>query len=193
MRKRYPFLVRKNKKDRKERSITMRESSNHKLIKTALLAFCMLVLLGGGIFVGIQYQNWAVQPAAAPMEQELDGAAKDWAGTVPPDQSGESQPGIKIPGYASISIPANEQDVKISLLNPEENPCYFTFELVLDDTGETLYASKLVEPGKAIQEQTLSRSLDAGEYGATIKISTFSLKDQAQMNGANVKTKLVVV
>lgn len=171
----------------------MRESSNHKLIKTALLSVCILVLLGSGVFAGMQYQNWAFQPAVAPVKQELDDAARDWAGTVPPEQGGESQPGIKIPGYASISIPANEQDVRISLLNPEENPCYFIFELVLDDTGETLYTSKLVEPGKAIQEQTLSRTLDAGEYGATIKISTFSLKDQAQMNGANVKTKLLVL
>lgn len=47
-----------------------------------------------------------------------------------PESSGEAV-GIKIPGYPSISLPANQQDVEVALLNPEGNPCYFTFELVL--------------------------------------------------------------
>ena len=85
-----------------------------------------------------------------------------------------------------------ETDAKILLLNPEENPCYFSFELILDETGESLFTSKMVEPGKAIQEETLSRALEAGEYDATIKISTYSLDTNTQMNGANVKTKLLV-
>lgn len=55
--------------------------------------------------------------------------------------------GIKIPGYPSISLPADKQDAEVALLNPEGNPCYFTFELVLTDTDEVLYTSKQVEPG----------------------------------------------
>ena len=157
----------------------------------AAVALCMMLLMGAGIFAGMQVQSWMGEPNTEQTLPGLDDAAQDWAGTTPPDQNG-SQPGIKIPGYASISLPAGEKDVKISLLNPEENPCYFTFELVLDDTGETLYTSNLVEPGKAIREETLSRALDAGEYAATIKICTYSLEDNAQLNGANVKTKLLV-
>ena len=80
----------------------------------------------------------------------------------------------------------------MALLNPEGNPCYFTFELVLKDSGETLYKSKMVPPGKAITKITLSRALPAGEYNATIKITTASLENGGAMNGANVETVLKV-
>ena len=44
----------------------------------------------------------------------------------------------------------------------------------------------------AVSYTHLSRALEAGEYDATIKISTYSLDTNTQMNGANVKTKLLV-
>ena len=100
--------------------------------------------------------------------------------------------GIKIPGYPSITIPANQQEVTVALLNPEGNPCYFTFVLLLKDTGEVLYTSKLVPPGQVISSITLSRALSAGEYNAVIRISTASLEDGSAMNGANVETVLIV-
>ena len=105
--------------------------------------------------------------------------------------SGEAV-GIKIPGYPSISLPANQQTVQVALLNPEGNPCYFTFELVLSDTDEVLYTSKQVPPGQMIEEITLTRPLEAGQYNATLRITTASLQDGSAMNGANVETILDV-
>lgn len=101
----------------------------------------------------------------------------------------ESDPpeGIRIPGYPSITIPADTKDVTVNLMNPEGNPCYFTFTLVLKDTDETIYQSKMVEPGKAITQITLSKELSAGEYPAILKISTAALDDGRAMNGANVE------
>ena len=62
---------------------------------------------------------------------------------------------------------------------------------MLNDTDETIYTSKMVEPGKAITEVTLEKALAAGEYPATIKITTASLTDGSAMNGANVETTLI--
>ena len=179
-----------------ERLFTMEEkktSAHKKGLFIAVGILCMLLLMGAGVFTGMHYQEWmdARYAEAERVTPELDDAAQDWTGAAPPSKNGEQQ-GIKIPGYASISIPAGETDAKILLLNPEENPCYFSFELILDETGESLFTSKMVEPGKAIQEETLARALEAGEYDATIKISTYSLDTNTQMNGANVKTKLLV-
>ena len=67
-----------------------------------------------------------------------------------------------------------------------------TFELVLKDTDEVLYTSKMVPPGQAIYEAELSRPLEKGEYNATIKIKTASLEDGSAMNGADVETVLIV-
>lgn len=104
----------------------------------------------------------------------------------------ETPKGIRIPGYPTITIPADKTEVTMNLMNPEGNPCYFTFELILKENNETLYTSKMVEPGKAITDVELSRALEKGEYPAMIRITTASLEDGSAMNGANVETVLVV-
>lgn len=101
------------------------------------------------------------------------------------------QQGIRIPGYPSITVDAGKDNVTMNLFNPEGNPCYFTFEIVLSDTGETIYKSDMVEPGKAITNVKLQHPLATGEHNAIIKISTASLTDGKTMNGANVETVLV--
>ena len=124
-------------------------------------------------------------------EVDIDPNANEWNGKQP-KASEEKADSIKIPGYPSISLPANTKDVTVALLNPDGNPCYFRFEIVLKDTGESLYKSKLVPPGKAITSISLSRPLAVGEYDAVIKVTTTSLKDNTPMNGANVETILKV-
>lgn len=161
-----------------------------------LLLVIVLLLIGGGIILGMNWNRWfgdggnpAVSETAGP---DIDPDAAEYTGTKPKDEDGKSE-GIKIPGYPSIGLPADTKDVEVALLNPEGNPCYFKFEVVLADTQETLYTSKLVPPGKAITRITLSRALPAGEYKAVIKISTTSLEDGVTaMNGANVETVLIV-
>lgn len=100
---------------------------------------------------------------------------------------------IAIPGYQNIRMPEGTSS-HISLWNPEGNPCYFKFMIVMDETKEVLYESKLVEPGKAVIEQTLSKKLKAGEYPITIEIKSYSLDDpEKEMNGGEVQTNLIVV
>lgn len=161
-------------------------------------AIIILLLLIGTLVVGLNWNNWfggdvPDEPSSSQTGDglEIDPDAGDWNGQPIPDKGGE-EVGIKIPGYPSITLPANQQDVTVALLNPEGNPCYFVFELVLKDSGESLYTSKLVPPGQAITQITLARALSAGEYNATIKITTYSTEDQSPMNGANVETVLIV-
>lgn len=154
----------------------------------------VILLLAVAVGLGINWNNWFGQGnPAQPRTMDIDPGASDWTQSSPPDQGGASGKGIAIPGYPSISLPAGTKEVQVTLLNPEGNPCYFTFELVLKETGESLYQSKLVPPGKAVTELTLLRGLAAGEYEAIIKITTTSLSDgQTPMNGADVETKLIV-
>lgn len=170
--------------------------------KHIVIAFVIfLLILIGGIVTAFNWNTWFGKEDSAPVseqmqndapapELDLDPNAGAWNGQQPEDKGGE-EVGIKIPGYPSITIPADTETVTVALLNPEGNPCYFTFELVLNDTEETLYQSKLVPPGDAITEITMSRPLPAGEYDATIKISTLSLDGTSALNGANVETVLI--
>ncbi len=152
-----------------------------------------LLLIIAGIVIGLNWNNWfggEDTSVAQSYDPDIDPNASAWTGQQPEDQGGASS-GIQIPGYPSITIEADTQDVAVALLNPEGNPCYFTFELALKDTDEVLYTSKLVPPGQAIYNITLSRPLEAGEYDAVIRISTTSLEDGSAMNGANVETVLI--
>ena len=167
--------------------------------KTLIIALIVLLLLiAGAVTVALNWNNWFGSAPDGPSSSQtgdldIDENAGDWNGQKLPDKTDDAPAaGIKIPGYPSITLPANQETVNVALLNPEGNPCYFTFELVLKDTGETLYQSKLVPPGQAITEITMSKALPAGEYKATIKITTTSLADGSAMNGANVETVLIV-
>ena len=162
----------------------------------AVIIILILLLIAGGITVGLNWNNWfgtqPDTPAAGSFNPDIDPGAGEWNGGELEDKSGGQSTGIKIPGYPSITLPADTQTVSVALLNPEGNPCYFTFELVLSDTDEVLYTSKLVPPGQAISQITLSRALPAGEYDAAIRITTASLEDGSAMNGADVVTTLIV-
>lgn len=159
----------------------------------AILVVIVILLVAGGVILGLNWQKWFGDTSVTDeFTPDIDPDAQDWNGGELPDQGGEEEVGIKIPGYPSITIPADTTDVTVALLNPEGNPCYFTFELVLSDTDEVLYTSKMVPPGQMVSNITLSRALPAGEYNATIRITTASLEDGSAMNGANVETVLIV-
>ena len=164
----------------------------------SLSLIVLLLLIVGVVTLALNWNHWFGSTPDGPSSSQtgnldIDENAGDWNGEKLPDKTGDAPAvGIKIPGYPSITLPKDQKTVNVALLNPEGNPCYFTFEIVLKDTGESLYKSKLVPPGKAITEITMSRALSVGEYDATIKITTTSLEDGSAMNGANVETVLIV-
>ena len=100
---------------------------------------------------------------------------------------------IQIAGFSSWHIPAGQtEDLSIYLHNPDENPCYFSFRIVLEDTDETLYQSDMVPPGETIRQVDLTHSLDAGTYDVVIYITTNALDDGSAMNSAKLNVVLTV-
>lgn len=180
--------------DNKDGGITIQKK--HIIIAVIII----ILLLVGGITLGANWNKWFgdKQPDTTVSETEdgskpsieLDENAGEYTGEKPKDQSGE-EVGIKIPGYPTITIAKDTEDVQMALMNPEGNPCYFKFELVLKDSGETIFESKYVKPGDCIYDVHLNKPLAEGEYPATIKISTISLDGETPLNGANVETVLI--
>lgn len=163
----------------------MKETNKKTRILTAIIICLCLIIIGGVVcFKNQNHQNGTTDSA---FEPDLDPDAK----VQSDEESGNKPSGIRIPGYPSVTIASDTKDVKMNLMNPEGNPCYFTFEIVLKENDETIYTSKMVEPGKAITDVTLSKGLSKGEHPAVIKISTASLEDGTAMNGADVETVLI--
>ena len=102
--------------------------------------------------------------------------------------------GVAIPGWGSVTIPANQQTVSVDFYNPEANEglYYLTYKLSLADTGEVLYESNAIPPGKHIQTITLSRALPAGTYDAMIHVQPYRIADETPTNNADMKTTLNV-
>ena len=166
-----------------------------------IVAAIIVLLIAGGIVLGINLSRknsdriGDTKPTHHDTTSkaniiELDENAGEYTGEKPKDNGGAAE-GIKIPGYPSITIAKDTQDVTMALLNPEGNPCYFKFIIALKDTDETIFESKYVKPGDCIYDVHLTKSLVEGEYPATIKISTISLDGETPLNGANVETVLM--
>ena len=176
--------------DKAMKTITLKTS--HIIIIAVMLA---AVAGAAGYFVlGREKEPVNIAGAQTPMggmSLILDDSMKAYEGREPEDKGGAKQ-GIKIPGYGTVRLPADKTDVKMILLNPEGNPCYFIFELVID--GETYFKSNLVEPSMCIEDLKLTKPFEKGTYTAILKISTYSLDESlTPMNGANVEFELIAV
>lgn len=100
---------------------------------------------------------------------------------------------ISLPLFAQLQVDAETMKVQEHLANPEGNPCYFEYHILLKEGNEELYQSGLLEPGTAIPEFVLNKTLEVGEYPAQIQIKTYQLKEPAvSMNGGEIDVTLVV-
>lgn len=104
----------------------------------------------------------------------------------------ENDPLFTLPGYGKITVQAGAADVKMLLPNQEGNPCRLTFDIMLTGTGETLYASGMVEPGTHIEGFTLAKALEKGEYEAALTIRAYGLDDGAVLCAARVEFVITV-
>ena len=151
-------------------------------------AVLIVSLIGGGVGVGIVLGKRNANKSNSP----FDDSAVDHNWT-PPTGSAANEDGIVLPGYAYLIFPAGEKTVEILLPNPTGNPCHFQYEMLLVETGEVLYRSKLIQPGKAVPAIELARPLSAGTYTLRITINTYSLADGVTpMNGGEQDVKLYV-
>ena len=159
------------------------------VILAVLLILCGTWIIWGGV---------PFFPAAAPND---GGSSSQGGGLVIDPNAGElvNPPGITIPGFGSMTIPANTKELKgINLYNPTENAdwYYLTYKLCLldknDEVSEVLYESQLLPPGLYLQDITLSRGLAPGEYEAVMKVQPYRIADKSPTNSADLRMTIIV-
>lgn len=100
---------------------------------------------------------------------------------------------ITICGFTDWTVESGKiENLPISLKNPEGNPCYFTFQIELED-GTQLYQSSHVPPGNEIRQISLSQPLPKGTYTAYVSILTNEINTGTPMNSAKTKITINVI
>ena len=180
-----------------ESKVEQQSSDRKWKILVAILAVLLLLMGGTMIFWG----GVPFFPATTPND---GGSTLQGAGLVVDPNAGEyvkptPAPGVSVPGFGSMTIPANTKLLKgINLYNPIENEnwYYLTFKLCLlnedGEVSEILYESQLVPPGLYLQDITLSRGLPAGEYRAVMKVQPYRIADKSPTNNADLRLTIIV-
>lgn len=140
-------------------------------------------------------------PAASPtptVELEIDPNAGELITPTP----APTEPGVAIPGWGSITLPAGVREAATSLKNPDANAdwYYLTFEMRLptvdEETGEesyeVLFTTGLIPPGQYCNQVTLTRALEAGEYNVILHVQPYRMSDKTPTNNADTEMVLIV-
>ena len=103
-----------------------------------------------------------------------------------------TEQGITIPDIRNITIDADTLDISTTLFNPENNPYYFQYEIVLTNSDEAIYNSDLIKPGMCVETPTLARTLTKGEYDAVLKIHYYGMESYTFINSVDISLNLIV-
>ena len=173
------------------------QSSDRKWKILAGILAVLLILCGTWII-------WGGVPFFSAFAPNDGGSSSQGGGLVIDPNAGEyvapeQPPGVTIPGFGSMTIPANTKELKgINLYNPIENEgwYYLTFAIGLlkaDGTvSEILYQSQLIPPNNLVKDITLSRGLPKGKYDAVLFVQPYRIADKSPTNNANLKFTLIV-
>ena len=166
----------------------------------ALLAVVVLAVVAALVW---KYAQPEAIPAAtatpAPtVELQIDPNAGELVTPTP----APTEPGVAIPGWGSITLPAGVTEAATTLKNPEANEgwYYLTFEMRLptvdEETGEesyeVLFTTGLIPPGQYCNQVTLTRALEAGEYNVILHVQPYRMSDKTPTNNADTETLLIV-
>ena len=70
-------------------------------------------------------------------------------------------------------------------------PENFTYTFILSDTGEEIYQSDLIGPGRALEQVKLNQEVPNGTYKLNIRVDTYTMENQETLNNAIVATNLI--
>lgn len=185
--------------NRTHRSRRRQQAKRMQLI-VALLAVAVLAV--GAVLI------WkSTQPEAAPTVTAAPTATAELeidpnAGALITPTPAPTEPGVAIPGWGSITLPAGVTEASTTLKNPEANEgwYYLTFEMRLptvdEETGaesyEVLFTTGLIPPGQYCNKVTLTRALEPGEYNVILHVQPYRISDKTPTNNADMETVLVV-
>lgn len=153
--------------------------------KFTILPIILLLLLLLGMLLCFNYCNSKVDDNN-PWRPVIQDFSNQWQD----EDTTKSQNSIDVIGFTAISVDSKTGNAKVSLINPEGNPCYFKF-YIYTESGVPLYESDLVPPNKEITKITLNTKLEEGSHKGYVFIETFELETGNEMNSAKFDIDII--
>jgi len=98
---------------------------------------------------------------------------------------------ISIASSIVFDSPTDKGEARIE--NIAANNYHMKVEIRLDDTGETVYESRLIQPGYSIEKIALSKRLEPGEYAATATFSAITKEEMQLFGQAGAQIRLYIM
>jgi len=147
-----------------------RRNSNRKWIILIIALLLVFLLLLGGVVYYFMY----VQPA----QKRVSGGEREAAALqgsinqMTEEEIQEALDNIVEEGMFRISIASNiiaieDEPAQVRIENHLQNRYVMQVSMYLDETGEEIYRTGLIDPGYYIPEAPLAKHLDPGVYPAT--------------------------
>ncbi|NLW70825.1 MAG: hypothetical protein GX061_07075 [Eubacteriaceae bacterium] len=92
----------------------------------------------------------------------------------------------------NVTLENGEAEADLRIENIAANHHLMSVVITLDETGEQIYSSGLIEPGYHIQTAPLSRPLKKGYYSATAVFTAYYAEDEKPAGQAAVKINIEV-
>lgn len=176
-----------------ERRKEMKERGSRKGLLTVLLLLIIAGLAGGAFYY---YRELSASSKKGRLSRDEDALGGMLPGKTP--QEIEDLLNQKVEeGMVNIGIQAepvfekNGERGRLGIENIEANRYSFQVTLTLEETGEVLYESGILDPGYYIEYVKLNRSLQAGDYRAAALFTTYSL-DESEDEISQAKVRLVL-
>lgn len=175
------------------------EQKQKKSKKGILAALVIVVLLGvcGGMFYYIyamsqQNQKSRLARDEAALGGMLPGKSEQEISELLNEKVAEGMVNIGIQGEPVFEY--NGKKGRLGIENIEANHYSFQVDLILDETGETIYSSGLIEPGYYVEYVELNQQIAAGDHEATAVFTTYSLDEsEDKISEARVKLTLHIL
>lgn len=172
------------------------EQQQKKSKKGILMALLILILLGvcGGMVYYIYIMNQRNQMSRLARDEAalggmLPGKSEQEISELLNEKVEEGMVNIGIQGEPVFE--QNGKKGRLGIENIAANHYSFQVDVILDETGETVYSSGLIDPGYYVEYVELNQRLQAGDYGATAVFTTYSL-DESEDKIAEARVKLTL-
>lgn len=165
--------------------------------KRALLALLLLLLLLAlGTCAAVNFLGDEQEDATAvAVMPELDANAEDIANRESLENAMQNAADanyftLQVNPEATFSSQTGEG--RFELINPPKNVFPISFDITIDGSGQTVYQSGAVPPGKQIKNIALGSTPKPGSYQATVNVFIYNPENQGKEGEAIVKITLNV-